>query len=180
MTRKMIAGLQTYIDFARNLQEVWKLFQVWYIDLRQCSHVRAWMITSTIKKQTSVCCSISLYPYMAFQTWNHGKKEKKKESLYCWCQLLDQSLLLYANIVFKGLKRIVKNSQLNLIFNNSWKNKFKYHNNKKRYPEYRPAIRFSTYVMLFNDIVVLIIWAKNLGLDLRVNSRDHDRLYWLV
>ena len=30
------------------------------------------MITSAIKKQTFVCCSISLNPYMAFQTWNHG------------------------------------------------------------------------------------------------------------
>ena len=26
------------------------------------------MITSAIKKQTSVCCSISLNPYMVFQT----------------------------------------------------------------------------------------------------------------
>ena len=46
------------------------------------------MITSAIKKETSVCCSISLNPYMGFQTWNHGKKKKKKESnsivsLYC-------------------------------------------------------------------------------------------------
>ena len=39
------------------------------------------MITSAIKKQTSICCSISLNPYMAFQTWNHGKK-KEKESIY--------------------------------------------------------------------------------------------------
>ena len=46
------------------------------------------MITSAIKKQTSVCCSISLNSYMVFQTWNLGEKEKKKESnsivsLYC-------------------------------------------------------------------------------------------------
>ena len=39
------------------------------------------MITSAIKKQTSDCCSISLYPYMAFQTWNHGKKRKRKAIL---------------------------------------------------------------------------------------------------
>ena len=38
------------------------------------------MITSAIKKQTSVCCSISLNPYMVFQTWNHGEKKSKKES----------------------------------------------------------------------------------------------------
>ena len=46
------------------------------------------MLTSAIKKQTSDCCFISLNPYMVFQTWNHGEKEKKKESnsivsLYC-------------------------------------------------------------------------------------------------
>ena len=39
------------------------------------------MITSAIKKQTSICCSISLNPYMAFQTLNHGKKGKKKAIL---------------------------------------------------------------------------------------------------
>ena len=48
------------------------------------------MFTSAIKKRTSVCCSISLNPYMVFQTGNleSWKKEKKKESnsivsLYC-------------------------------------------------------------------------------------------------
>ena len=39
------------------------------------------MITSAIKKQTSVCCSISLNPYMVFQTWDHGKKRKRKAML---------------------------------------------------------------------------------------------------
>ena len=39
------------------------------------------MITSAIKKQTSVCCSISLNPYMVFQTpW---KKKEKKKQFYC-------------------------------------------------------------------------------------------------
>ena len=45
------------------------------------------MFTSAIKKQTSVCCSISLNPYgiSNLESW---KKEKKKESnsivsLYC-------------------------------------------------------------------------------------------------
>ena len=38
------------------------------------------MITSAIKKQTSVCCSISLNPYMVFQTWNHGQKSKKESN----------------------------------------------------------------------------------------------------
>ena len=35
------------------------------------------MFTSAIKKQTSVYCSISLNPYMVFQTWNHGRKKRK-------------------------------------------------------------------------------------------------------
>ena len=39
------------------------------------------MITSAIKKHTSVCFSISLNPYMAFQTWNYGEKRKRKAIL---------------------------------------------------------------------------------------------------
>ena len=40
------------------------------------------MFTSAIKKQTSVCCSISSNPYYyAFQTWNHGGKKKRKAIL---------------------------------------------------------------------------------------------------
>ena len=39
------------------------------------------MFTSAIKKQTSDCCSISLNPYMVFQTWNHDKKRKRKATL---------------------------------------------------------------------------------------------------
>ena len=60
------------------------------------------MITSAIKKKTD-CCTISLNPYMVFQTWKSWGEKKESNSivsLYCWCQLLDQSLLLYANIVF--------------------------------------------------------------------------------
>ena len=44
------------------------------------------MFTSAIKKQTSVCCSISLNPYMVFQTWKSGimeKKKKKGKQFYC-------------------------------------------------------------------------------------------------
>ena len=41
------------------------------------------MITSAIKKQTSVCCSISLNPYMVFQTWNHKKEKEKGKQFYC-------------------------------------------------------------------------------------------------
>ena len=42
------------------------------------------ILTSAIKKQTSVCCSISLNPYMVFQTWkNHGKRKAKRKAIYC-------------------------------------------------------------------------------------------------
>ena len=34
-----------------------------------------------LHQQTSVCCSISLNPYKAFQTWNHEKKRKRKAIL---------------------------------------------------------------------------------------------------
>ena len=37
------------------------------------------MITSALKSQTSVCCSIALNPYMVFQTWNHEEKKKRKK-----------------------------------------------------------------------------------------------------
>ena len=36
------------------------------------------MLTSAIKKLTSVCCSISLNFYMVFQTWKPGIMEEKK------------------------------------------------------------------------------------------------------
>ena len=41
------------------------------------------MLLSAIKKQTSVCCLISLNPYMVFQTWKSGimEKKRKKESI---------------------------------------------------------------------------------------------------
>ena len=38
------------------------------------------MITSAIKKQTSVCYSILVNPYMVFQTLESWEKKKKKES----------------------------------------------------------------------------------------------------
>ena len=45
------------------------------------------MFTSAIKKQTSVYCSISLNPDMVFQTWNQGRKKRKRKAIlllaYC-------------------------------------------------------------------------------------------------
>ena len=40
------------------------------------------MLTSAIKKQISVCCSISLNSYKVFQIWKSGimVKKRKKES----------------------------------------------------------------------------------------------------
>ena len=42
------------------------------------------MITSAIKKQTSVCCSISLNPYYGisyFESWE--KRKEKGKQFYC-------------------------------------------------------------------------------------------------
>ena len=42
------------------------------------------MLTTAIKKQTSVCCSISLNPYMVFLKlgiWNHGNKKEKRKAI---------------------------------------------------------------------------------------------------
>ena len=46
------------------------------------------MITSAIKKETSVSCSISLNPYYGIsnlEIWNHGEKKESNSffSLYC-------------------------------------------------------------------------------------------------
>ena len=43
------------------------------------------MITSVIKKQTSVCCSISLNPYMAFKLGITKKKKKESNSILAYC-----------------------------------------------------------------------------------------------
>ena len=51
------------------------------------------MFTSAIKKQTSVCCSISLNPYMVFQAWNHGKKKKKESNSILLAYIDDVSCL---------------------------------------------------------------------------------------
>ena len=66
------------------------------------------MITSAIKKQTSDCCSISLNPYMVFQTWKSGITEKKKKgkAILLLAYIADVSCLtnrplLNVNIVFK-------------------------------------------------------------------------------
>ena len=66
------------------------------------------MFTSAIKKQTSVCCSILLNPYMVFQTWNHGRK-KESNSIVLIAYIADVSCLtnqapFNANIVFNLFK----------------------------------------------------------------------------
>ena len=52
------------------------------------------MITSAIKKQTSVCCSISLNPYTVFQTWNNIKKSKKESNSIVSLLLMSAALLI--------------------------------------------------------------------------------------
>ena len=64
------------------------------------------MLTSAIKKETSVCCSISLNPYMVFQSWNHGGKKTKKESnsivsLLLMSAALPIALFICEHCVFK-------------------------------------------------------------------------------
>ena len=51
------------------------------------------MITSAIKIQTSVCCSISLNPYMAFQTWESWKKKLKRKAILLLAYIADVSCL---------------------------------------------------------------------------------------
>ena len=51
------------------------------------------MITSAIKKQTSICCSISLNPFMIFQTWDHGQKKEKRKAILLLAYIADVSCL---------------------------------------------------------------------------------------
>ena len=54
------------------------------------------MITSTIKKQTSVCCYISLNPYYGisnWESWNRGKKKKKRKAILLLAYIADVSCL---------------------------------------------------------------------------------------
>ena len=61
------------------------------------------MFTSAIKKQTSDCCSISLYPYMVFQTWNHGKERKQGKQFYCIAYIADVSCLTNRSFYMRTL-----------------------------------------------------------------------------
>ena len=51
------------------------------------------MLTSDIKKQSSVCCSISLNPYMVFQTWNRGGKQEKRKAILLLAHTADVSCI---------------------------------------------------------------------------------------
>ena len=66
------------------------------------------MITSAIKNQTSVCCYISLNPYMVFQTWNHGYKKIKKKSNSIVSLLLMPAALPIASFYMQTLSLIFK------------------------------------------------------------------------
>ena len=64
------------------------------------------MITSAIKKQTSICCPISLNPYIVFQTWNHGQKKSKKNAILLLAYIANVSCLtnrrsFYMRTLFK-------------------------------------------------------------------------------
>ena len=41
------------------------------------------MFTSAIKKQTSVCCSISLYRYYGISNLESWKKKEKRKQFFC-------------------------------------------------------------------------------------------------
>ena len=61
------------------------------------------MFTSAIKKQKSDCCSISLNPYMVFQTWNHGKKKKKRKAILLLAYIADVSCLTNRSFYMRTL-----------------------------------------------------------------------------
>ena len=61
------------------------------------------MFTSAIKKQTSVCCSISLNPYMVFQTWNHGKKKRKRKAIILLAYIADVGCLTNRSFYMRTL-----------------------------------------------------------------------------
>ena len=61
------------------------------------------MLTSAIKKQTSVCCSISLNPYMVFKTWNHGKRKRKRKAILLLAYIADVSCLANRSFYMRTL-----------------------------------------------------------------------------
>ena len=63
------------------------------------------MITSAIKKQTSVCCSISLNPYMVFQTWKSGIIERKRKAIILLAYIADVSCLTNRSFYMRTLSR---------------------------------------------------------------------------
>ena len=68
------------------------------------------MITSAIKKQTSDCCSISLNPYMVFQTWNHGGKKESKAILLL-AYIADVSCLTNRSFYMRTLSLTLSHSR---------------------------------------------------------------------
>ena len=83
------------------------------------------MFTSAIKKQTSICCSISLNPYMVFQTWNHGRK-KKEIAILLLAYIADVSCLTNRPFYMRtlSLKRASRNRLKVLYHKNEIKNHF--------------------------------------------------------
>ena len=62
------------------------------------------MITSAaIKKQTSICCSISLNPYKVFKTLNHGKKKRKRKAILLLAYIADVSCLTNCSFYMRTL-----------------------------------------------------------------------------
>ena len=71
------------------------------------------MFTSAIKKQTSVCCSISLNPYMVFQTWKSGimEKKRKRKAILLLAYIADVSCLTNRPFYMRTLSLISSISQ---------------------------------------------------------------------
>ena len=51
------------------------------------------MFTSAIKKQTSVCCSISLNPYLGISNLESRKKKVKRKAILLLAYIVDVSCL---------------------------------------------------------------------------------------
>ena len=61
------------------------------------------MITSAIKKQTSVCCSISLNPYTVFQLGIMKEEKRKRKAILLLAYIADVSCLTNRSFYMRTL-----------------------------------------------------------------------------
>ena len=66
------------------------------------------MITSAIKKQTSICCSISLNPYYGISNLESWRKKRKRKAILLLAYIADVSCLTNCFFYMRTLSLMAK------------------------------------------------------------------------